>query len=380
MGNPAGAHPAEPVGQGRHADPFEELRASEAVAQSPGAALHQGRLVPDRLPREGHQPPLDGIQLGGVEMSQDLGEHCLRQAFSLEHLAHLQRAHLARQSPGDDGDHQELAPSREEGGGPHLLERPAQRRRDRGPRVGLHEAGVRMRRHAIQRRRPPPVAAPSQDTVDQGPEQPHVKLIGYPLDRGRGDRGDRVGAVAEVRAAHRECDLLHLVGAEAGAEERVPGGVRSRRTRARLAPPKGEGGHRPRREIRSRQLLLHALDTRPAHALGPQQGPDARVAEAARVLLTDAQHDEVRHVLIEVDQEPVLGVQIDQRSSKPWDGREVADRRVGDPLPPPGVGFQGAVPARLDQAGFPGDVLESIGHERYSSAVCCGTADSVSQI
>lgn len=155
---------------------------------------------------------------------------------------------------------------------------------------------------------------------------------------------------------------LHLVDAEARAEERFPSVARSRGTGARLAPPEDDGGHRSRREIRPRQVLLHPLYTRWAHSLSPQQGPLGRVAEAARVLLTDDQNDEVRHVLIEVRQEPVLRVQIDQRSSQPGDGHEVRDRGLGDPLPPPGVGFQSAVPAGLDQAGLPGDVLEGIGH------------------
>jgi len=125
-----------------------------------------------------------------------------------------------------------------------------------------------------------------------------VKPIGYPLDRARGDRGDRVGAVDEVRAAHRVRDLLHLVDAEARAEERFPGVARSRGTGARLAPPEDDGGHRSRREIRPRQVLLHPLYTRWAHSLSPEQGSLGRVAEAARVLLTDDQRDEVRHALI----------------------------------------------------------------------------------
>jgi hypothetical protein len=53
----------------------------------------------------------------------------------------------------------------------------------------------------------------SQDSVEQGAEQPHVKLIRYPLDRAHGDRGDRVGAIQEVRVGHHVRDVLHLVDA-----------------------------------------------------------------------------------------------------------------------------------------------------------------------
>jgi hypothetical protein len=87
---------------------------------------------------------------------------------------------------------------------------------------------------------------------------------------------------------------------------------------------------------------------RARHPLGPQQGPHRGVAEAARVLLTDDQNDEVRHGLIEVDQEPLLWVEIHQRSRQPGDGREVADHRIADSLLAPGVGLERPIPSGLD--------------------------------
>jgi hypothetical protein len=230
------------------------------------------------------------------------------------------------------------------GRGPHVLERPCHRGRDRRAGVSLHEAGVRRRRHPLQRRRPAGVAAPPQEPVEERTEQAHAELIGHPLHRPRGDGRDRMGAVAEIREGHREGDLPHLVGADARLLKRRAGCARAGRTGARLAPPEGHGRHRARREIRPCQVLLDALYARPAHALGPQHPPHRGVAEAARVLLAHHQRHQVHHAVVEAHQEPVLRMQIDQRPGQPGDRGEVADGRVGHALSLPGPGLQGPVP------------------------------------
>jgi hypothetical protein len=72
-----GAEATEPIGQGRHAYGLQKLRAREVIAQAAGAALERRRLVPDRVPSEAHEQPLEDIQVRGVEMSQDLSERRL---------------------------------------------------------------------------------------------------------------------------------------------------------------------------------------------------------------------------------------------------------------------------------------------------------------
>ena len=67
------SHPTQSIGESGHTDRLEELRAVKTVPKCTGTPLNEDRLIPDRLAREGNQQPLDRIQLGGVEMRQDLG-------------------------------------------------------------------------------------------------------------------------------------------------------------------------------------------------------------------------------------------------------------------------------------------------------------------
>jgi len=91
--------------------------------------------------------------------------------------------------------------------------------------------------------------------------------------------------------------------------------------------------------------MLDALDAGLAHPLGPQQRPLGRVAEAAGILLTYDQREDVCRGLIEMHQKPVFGVQIYQRSCQPWNRREIADGWCGHSHLPPGVGFERPVTA-----------------------------------
>src|SRR5580704_16044731 len=154
-------------------------------------------------------------------------------------------------------------------GGPHLLDRSPEDRRNRRARVFLDSARVRIGGCAFEWRRPPTEAMPLEDAVDQRPEQPHMHLIGDPLQRTRRDCRNRVGAVEEVRGGHRERNLLHLVIAETGTTKRLEGISRSRRPNTRLSPPEGDRGGRPWCETRT-QFLLYALDSGLAHPLAPK--------------------------------------------------------------------------------------------------------------
>ncbi len=239
-------------------------------AEHTGAALYRRGLAPDRFTSERHEQPLDGIELGRVEMIQDLGEGRFLQSLSPESFAHLRRADLAPQPARDDGDHQKFTASREMGRGPHLGERSRQYRADRRTRVGFHEPGEGVGRHGVERGGLPAITISFDDQTEQGPEQPYVKLIGHALDRIRRDRGDRMGAVVEIRQCRRERDFFHLFDPQARTAESLTGSPRSCRTRARLAAPEGDSRHGPRRQIGPRQVLFHALDTRPGHSLRPQ--------------------------------------------------------------------------------------------------------------
>ena len=272
-------------------------------------------------------------------MSQDLGDRRFLQSFSLESFTHLRRADLAPEPARDDGDHQKFTASREMGRGPHLSERSRQYRADRRTRVGFHEPAVGIGRHGVEHGGLPAITISFNDQTEQGPEQPHVKVIGHALDRIRRDRGDRMGAVVEIRQCRRERDFFHLLEPQARTTQSLTGSPRSCGTRARLASPEGDSRHGPRRQIGPPQVLFHALDTRPGHSLSPQQSPDSGIAETARVLLADDQHDQIRYGLIEVHEQPVLGMHIDHCSRHPRDRREVSDHRVGNPLPSPRVGL-----------------------------------------
>ena len=142
----------------------------------------------------------------------------------------------------------------------------------------------------------------------------------------------------------------------------MQGLLRSRGADTRLTPPERDGCDRPRHEIRAAQVMLDASDAGLAHPLGPQQRPLGRIAEAARVLLTYNQREDVCRSLIEVHQKTVLGVQIDQRSCQPWDRRKIADGRKRYPHLPPGVGFERPIAAGVKQAGLPGDMLKGTSH------------------
>ena len=62
------------------------------------------------------------------------------------------------------------------------------------------------------------------DSAEQRPQHPPVELLWDLLERTRGDRGNRVRAVAEVRRGSHECDLLHLLDAVSCTVKRLPGG------------------------------------------------------------------------------------------------------------------------------------------------------------
>ena len=154
------------------------------------------------------------------------------QSLPPESFAHLRRADLAPQAAPDDGDHQKFAAAREMGRGPHLSERSRQYRADRRTRVGFHEPAVGIGRHGVQLGGLPAITMSINDQTEQRPEQPCDKVIGHALDGIRRNRGNRMGAVVEVRQCRRERDLFHLFDPQARTTESLTGGPGSCRTRA----------------------------------------------------------------------------------------------------------------------------------------------------
>ena len=110
------------IGQGQHADRLDELRARQPVAHPARAALQGRRLVPDRLPSEGHEHALYRIKLGRVQMREDTREHRLSQPLVLQAPDGFGFAHRASETPGDDGEHQQLAAASQCRRRPHRLE------------------------------------------------------------------------------------------------------------------------------------------------------------------------------------------------------------------------------------------------------------------
>ena len=123
----------------------------------------------------------------------------------------------------------------------------------------------------------------------------------------------------------------------------------------------------PRRQIGPRQILFQALDAGPGHALRPKHASDRGIAETTRVLLADGEHDEIRHALIEVHEQTVLGMQICERAREPGDRGKVGDDRVRKAPPLAGIRLQRRIRLGLDQARLPFDLLQGTFHNPIRS-------------
>jgi hypothetical protein len=96
--------------------------------------------------------------------------------------------------------------------------------------------------------------------------------------------------------------------------------------------------------------------------LAPQQRPLRRVAEPAGILPAYDQREEIRYILIKVNEEAVLWMQIDHGPRQPRNRREVADRLKRDPSFSARVSLQCSVRLRVNQARFPSHMFKGARH------------------
>ena len=96
------------------------------------------------------------------------------------------------------------------------------------------------------------------------------------------------------------------------------------------------------------QFLLQPLDVGFAHSVAPQQRPLRRVAEPAGILPAYDQREEIRYILIKVNEEAVLRMQIDHGPRQPRNRREVADGLKRDPSFSARVSLQCSVRLRVN--------------------------------